>query len=37
MAEAPRGAPGILEGLTEAQREAVTHQAGPLLIIAGAV
>ena len=36
MAEVPRGAPGILEGLTQAQREAVTHEAGPLLIIAGA-
>jgi DNA helicase-2/ATP-dependent DNA helicase PcrA len=36
MAEAPRGAPGILEGLTQAQLEAVTHKAGPLLIIAGA-
>ncbi|PYM68306.1 MAG: hypothetical protein DME10_27565, partial [Candidatus Rokuibacteriota bacterium] len=36
MAEAPRGAERILEGLTEPQREAVTHGAGPLLIIAGA-
>jgi DNA helicase II / ATP-dependent DNA helicase PcrA len=36
MAETPRGAPAILEGLTQAQREAVTHLAGPLLIIAGA-
>src|SRR5499427_5699474 len=26
----------ILEGLNQAQREAVTHEAGPLLIIAGA-
>src|SRR2546426_8124150 len=26
----------ILEGLNEAQREAVTHDAGPLLIVAGA-
>jgi DNA helicase-2/ATP-dependent DNA helicase PcrA len=26
----------ILEGLNEAQREAVTHEAGPLLIVAGA-
>src|SRR6267378_5132667 len=32
----PRGAERILEGLTEPQREAVTHGAGPLLIIAGA-
>src|SRR6266704_3148630 len=32
----PRGAERILEGLTRAQREAVTHGAGPLLIIAGA-
>src|SRR3989442_14677575 len=31
-----RGADRILEGLTEPQREAVTHGAGPLLIIAGA-
>ncbi len=36
MAEALRGAEGILEGLTEPQRAAVTHAAGPLLIIAGA-
>src|SRR5262245_9069997 len=36
MAEPSRGAPGILEGLTRAQREAVTHETGPLLIIAGA-
>jgi DNA helicase II / ATP-dependent DNA helicase PcrA len=36
MAETPRGAHAILDGLTEAQREAVTHLAGPLLIIAGA-
>src|ERR1700730_19199489 len=37
MAEPPtRGAERILEGLTERQREAVTHGAGPLLIIAGA-
>jgi DNA helicase II / ATP-dependent DNA helicase PcrA len=36
MAEPARGAPGILEGLTRAQREAVTHETGPLLIIAGA-
>src|SRR5262244_4131007 len=35
MAE-PRGPDRILEGLTEPQREAVTHGAGPLLIIAGA-
>ena len=26
----------ILDGLNDAQREAVTHDAGPLLIIAGA-
>src|SRR6267378_3827859 len=31
-----RGGERILEGLTEPQREAVTHGAGPLLIIAGA-
>src|SRR5262244_652014 len=36
MAEPSRVAPGILEGLTRAQREAVTHETGPLLIIAGA-
>jgi len=36
MAETPRGAHAILDGLTGAQREAVTHLAGPLLIIAGA-
>jgi DNA helicase-2/ATP-dependent DNA helicase PcrA len=28
--------PDLLEGLTDAQREAVTHIDGPLLIIAGA-
>src|SRR5439155_1417558 len=33
---APRGAQRILEGLTEGQAAAVTHEAGPLLIIAGA-
>src|SRR5438552_16828409 len=27
---------GILDGLNDAQREAVTHDAGPLLIVAGA-
>src|SRR5207247_10625982 len=27
---------GILDGLNDAQREAVTHDTGPLLIIAGA-
>src|SRR5713101_2038316 len=32
----PRGAERILEGLAAPQREAVTHGAGPLLIIAGA-
>src|SRR5262249_299393 len=36
MPEVPRPAHGILEGLTPAQREAVTHAEGPLLIIAGA-
>src|SRR5713226_5783201 len=36
MAEAPRDADRILKGLTKAQAEAVTHGAGPLLIIAGA-
>ncbi|HEV8441692.1 MAG TPA: ATP-dependent DNA helicase [Methylomirabilota bacterium] len=36
MAETPRGAERILEGLNAAQVAAVTHEAGPLLIIAGA-
>src|SRR5438034_8298037 len=36
MAEAPREAERILKGLTKAQNEAVTHEAGPLLIVAGA-
>jgi DNA helicase-2/ATP-dependent DNA helicase PcrA len=36
MTESPRSAQGILEGLTAAQREAVMHESGPLLIIAGA-
>src|SRR5262245_39862219 len=36
MAEPSRSAPGILDGLTRAQREAVSHETGPLLIIAGA-
>src|SRR2546430_5715956 len=27
---------GILDGLNDAQREAVTHDTGPLLIVAGA-
>jgi DNA helicase-2/ATP-dependent DNA helicase PcrA len=36
VAETPRGAERILEGLNEAQAAAVTHEAGPLLIIAGA-
>jgi len=36
MAEAPRGAERILAGLNAAQAAAVTHEAGPLLIIAGA-
>src|SRR6266508_4093176 len=36
MAETSRGAERILEGLNEAQTAAVTHEADPLLIIAGA-
>jgi DNA helicase-2/ATP-dependent DNA helicase PcrA len=36
MAEAARGAERILEGLNPPQAAAVTHEAGPLLIIAGA-
>ncbi|HET8576632.1 MAG TPA: ATP-dependent helicase, partial [Methylomirabilota bacterium] len=36
MPEAVRGGERILEGLNEAQAAAVTHEAGPLLIIAGA-
>ncbi|HXA94562.1 MAG TPA: ATP-dependent DNA helicase [Candidatus Dormibacteraeota bacterium] len=36
MAEAARGAERILEGLNEPQAAAVTHETGPLLIIAGA-
>jgi len=36
MAETLRGPHAILDGLTGAQSEAVTHLAGPLLIIAGA-
>jgi len=36
MAEAARGAERILEGLNTPQAAAVTHEAGPLLIIAGA-
>jgi DNA helicase II / ATP-dependent DNA helicase PcrA len=36
MADTPRGAERIIEGLNEAQAAAVTHDAGPLLIIAGA-
>ena len=36
MEREPRGIDRILEGLNEAQRAAVTHEAGPLLIIAGA-
>src|SRR5499427_2649384 len=36
MAETPRGAQRILEGLNEAQAAAVTHDEGPLLIVAGA-
>src|SRR6184192_57018 len=35
MAEAPREAERILKGLTKAQAAAVTHEAGPLLIVAG--
>src|SRR4026208_1237834 len=36
MAEAPRGPERILEGLNPPQAAAVTHETGPLLIIAGA-
>jgi DNA helicase-2/ATP-dependent DNA helicase PcrA len=36
MTEAARGADRILDGLNSAQAAAVTHEAGPLLIIAGA-
>src|SRR4249920_2678286 len=36
MEREPRGIDRILEGLNEAQRAAVTHETGPLLIIAGA-
>src|SRR5512132_686629 len=36
MAEPARGVERILEGLNDAQALAVTHDAGPLLIIAGA-
>src|SRR3970040_1793671 len=36
MAEPARGAERILEGLNDAQTAAVTHEAGPLLTIAGA-
>src|SRR5262249_57051707 len=36
MAGTPRGADRILEGLNAAQAAAVTHETGPLLIIAGA-
>ncbi|MGH7348658.1 MAG: ATP-dependent helicase [Candidatus Rokuibacteriota bacterium] len=36
MAEAARGAERILEGLNTPQAAAVTHETGPLLIIAGA-
>src|SRR5215468_11062779 len=36
MSETTRGAERILEGLNEGQAAAVTHDAGPLLIIAGA-
>src|SRR4029079_13471333 len=36
MADAPRGPERILEGLNPHQAAAVTHETGPLLIIAGA-
>src|SRR6202158_4400613 len=36
MADAARGAERILEGLNPPQSAAVTHETGPLLIIAGA-
>ena len=36
MVEAPREVERTLKDLTKAQREAVTHETGPLLIIAGA-
>ena len=36
MADAARGAERILEGLNPPQAAAVTHETGPLLIIAGA-
>src|SRR5258705_2369106 len=36
MADTARGAERILDGLNEGQAAAVTHDAGPLLIIAGA-
>src|SRR4029079_18788632 len=36
MADAPRGHERILEGLNPPQAAAVTHETGPLLIIAGA-
>ena len=36
MTEAARGTDRILDGLNSAQAAAVTHEAGPLLIIAGA-
>src|SRR4026209_2150339 len=36
MADAPRGPERILEGLNAPQAAAVTHETGPLLIIAGA-
>jgi DNA helicase IV len=36
MEREPRGIDRILEGLNQAQRDAVTHETGPLLIIAGA-
>ena len=36
MTETARGAERILDGLNEGQAAAATHDAGPLLIIAGA-
>src|SRR4029450_7431185 len=36
MTEAARGADRILDGLNSGQAAAVTHEAGPLLIVAGA-
>src|SRR5207302_1597368 len=36
MCPYPRSVPAILDGLTDAQREAVTHPPGRLLVVAGA-